>query len=153
MADESETKQKPGLQILAYPEACERCGRTPGMLYLWNGRWLCKTCLEEEQRSWGVVSGGPSAGANKIAYQRKQGLLGSLFDDILERTGLKKREAEVRPVAESAGIFGVKKIAGKYSEIVAFEYGKPLAEEIEGNMAKSPTTEGIIKKRRKNRKK
>jgi len=151
--NEENNKQKPGLQILAYPEACERCGRTPGMLYLWNDRWLCKTCLEEEQRSWDVVSGGPSAGANKIAYQRKQGLLGSVINGIFERIGLKKKEGGAQTITESTKIIGIKKSAGKYSEIVAFEYGKPLAEETEGNTAKSPTMEGIIKKRRRNRKK
>lgn len=146
MADESETKQKPRLQILVYPEVCERCGKAAGMLYLWNNRWLCKTCLEEEQQGWGVVSGGPSAGANKVASQIKPGLFNSIINTALEKIGLARRNVKTKATAESAGIVRSEKNAGKYKEIVVFEYGRPLAEEAEGKPGKRPELEGSIKK-------
>lgn len=151
MNEENKTKQKPHLRILVYPEVCERCGKAASVLYLWNNRWLCKTCLEEEQQEWGVVSGGPSAGAHKVTYQKKSGVLNSIINTVLEKTGLARRKAESPITAESAVKTRSEKKAGKYKETAIFRYGRPLAEQAEGKAGESPELEGIRKPKKKSK--
>src|SRR5512143_3467213 len=54
-------EEKHKLEVIQYPEQCERCGRDlEGRVYIWNGKKLCKKCMEDEQDSkWGLVGGGP----------------------------------------------------------------------------------------------
>lgn len=38
-------------------ERCERCGRTLSVVYYFNGKNLCETCVEQEKKSWKGVGG------------------------------------------------------------------------------------------------
>ena len=50
------------LQAISYSETCERCGKAPEVLiYIWNGKRLCKSCMEEGQETWVLYTSGPNA--------------------------------------------------------------------------------------------
>lgn len=87
---------KDPLRVLSYVEQCERCGRNLETVYVWNGRKLCKRCMEEEQESWGLVGGGPSGSSQKVSMQalkisKQKSLLQFLIDEFLALLGLRKK--------------------------------------------------------------
>jgi len=77
---------------IRYSETCERCGRDTEMLYSYNGRILCHGCLEEEQKKWGTVGGGPSATPYRIKVSEEKGILAQMIDSLLVALGMKKKE-------------------------------------------------------------
>ncbi|MEM2909017.1 MAG: hypothetical protein QW590_01595 [Candidatus Bilamarchaeaceae archaeon] len=115
---------------LRYRKGCERCGRETERLYMWNNRMLCASCLGEEQRKWGLVSGGPMAASYRVTIEKKKSLLQRIIDSILEMLGLKKRERAGEIVAIKK-----KKKFGK----------KPKSEGIKKEEVAEPEIEGIVK--------
>ncbi len=146
-------------------EACERCGREAEFFYIWNGRKLYKSCLDEEQKKWGMAGGGPTASATRVVYNRgRDGLLGSIIRGILVKIGLIKQEQALRSEIVSAEPIKVKEGEGKKKKrkknVVSFRYGKPLSEALEeeemeeeskgeAGEQRSPESEGLMKSKPK----
>lgn len=159
LRDEAKRMEKPPkkypLRPIAYGEVCERCGREAAMFYIWNGRRLCKSCLDEEQKKWGLVGGGPAAAPYRIKYEgKKESFLASIVNKVLERVGLRKKRAETEIVVAPKQKVKVEKGKGKKS-IVVFKYGKPLSEKLEEEKPEEkkekpiPESEGLIRKTKK----
>jgi hypothetical protein len=110
--------EKPPVQELSYPERCERCGRDlQGRVYIWNGKKLCKSCLEAEQETWGIVGGGPSHGGARVSVMpvrraKQKSLLEAIISDFLALFGLRKKEPEIIAVAPKMPIGAAKPMAG-----------------------------------------
>jgi len=160
---ETYTKKPLAATPIIYREQCERCGREAEFFYIWNGRRLCKSCLEEEQAKWGMAGGGPSAAPTRVVYNRgNEGLLGSIIKEILARIGLirrKKSGMKGEIVAAQQVKAEIKKQDNK-KNVVSFRYGKPLSEgldeEIEGKEEKEekkPESEGLMKEKEGKKKK
>ncbi|NYZ77290.1 hypothetical protein H0O02_03165 [Candidatus Micrarchaeota archaeon] len=128
--------EKYPIQPVSYSERCERCGRETEIFYIWNGRRLCSSCLEEEQKKWGTVGGGPSAAPYRVTYGKKEGLIGSIISRALERIGLRKRKLEGEIVA-APKVAEAKGEKEKPTSVVSFMRGKPLAEEPEKKEAEA----------------
>ncbi|MFN7991210.1 MAG: hypothetical protein U0R44_03560 [Candidatus Micrarchaeia archaeon] len=132
-------EEKHKLEAYQYVEQCERCGRDlEGRVYIWNGRRLCKKCLEHEQESWGLVGGGPMHSPQKISFKPEQ-----------ER---KNRSLIESVLSEFLGLFGLKR-KPKIKEVIIFEpkmpieRAKPMAEsrmEGSGKDSRKPKAEGIM---------
>ena len=63
----------PDLPILHETEVqqvCDRCGCESEKFYLWNGKRLCKKCLEDGQKTWHIEEGAPPPQSSG-AYVRK----------------------------------------------------------------------------------
>lgn len=130
--------EKPHLEVLSYPERCERCGRNlEGRVYIWNGKTLCKHCLQDEQDKWSLVSGKPSGAGQRISVipvreAKKMSLLEATISDVLAFMGFKRK----KPV-----------------EIVVYEgkmpikAAKPMTEKAMSakREEKKPETEGLMK--------
>ncbi|MBU0591663.1 hypothetical protein KKF81_06165 [Candidatus Micrarchaeota archaeon] len=102
MRDENrraQTSVKKTTSVRYVPEICDRCGKNlEGRVYLWNGRKLCKSCLDEEQDSWGVVGGKPSHSVQRISVtpQKRKGILSGierLFSEFLALFGIKTKQS------------------------------------------------------------
>jgi len=143
---------------IIYREQCERCGREAEIFYIWNGRKLCKSCLDEEQKKWGMVGGGPSAAPARVVYSRRgEGLLSSLIGGLLTRIGLKKAGKMNGEIVAAQPVKVEAKITKKDDKknVVSFKYGKPMSEGLgekekaeEGKSAeeqRGPESEGIMK--------
>ncbi len=139
-----------------YAERCERCGRETSLYYIYNGRRLCKNCLEEEQAKWGLVGGGPSAAPFRVTYQEKgEGLLQKMIGKLLERIGIRKRAPGKSEVVVAPRTKIEIKKKGKKANIVAFGRGRPMSEGLEEEEPEKPMprSETIIKKKKKKKKK
>jgi len=95
---EYRAKKEP-LRIISYSETCERCGRDLRRAYIWNGKRLCRNCVEEEQEKWVFFTGGPNAPPQRVpARQTKRAkgrpLMESLISGFLTLFGLKRIEKE-----------------------------------------------------------
>jgi YgiT-type zinc finger domain-containing protein len=91
---------KERFRVLAVPEYCERCGRDLTTVYILNGKKLCSSCVSAEQENWGLVGGGPSGAKQRISVtpikaKKKEALIVVMFNELLARVGLKKREVEI----------------------------------------------------------
>jgi hypothetical protein len=115
------THDRPRLDAYQIPEQCERCGRDlEGRVYIWNGRKLCKKCLDDEQNTWGLVSGKPGGPVQRIKV------------DVVEQG--KRRSALELAIGEFLALFGMKK--RPVSEIIVYHprmkgeisAAKPMAE-------------------------
>jgi len=100
-APEYKTTKQP-LEVISYPETCERCGKDAEFLYLWNGRMLCKSCLGEEQKKWGLMGGGPTGSAQAIPVRmvreaKKKSFIEAAVSNFLAVFGFK---AKPRPPEE-----------------------------------------------------
>jgi len=132
--------EKAPVQEISYPERCERCGRDlEGRAYIWNGKTLCRNCLEDEQGTWGVVGGGPSHGAQRasvmpIRRARQRSLLEAAISDFLALFGVKRREPDIVAVEPEMPIAAA----------------KPLAERsLRKDERNAPQAEGIMRKKPK----
>lgn len=146
MRDEDRRKQetpvsKPRVEAYAIPEQCDRCGRNlDSLVYFWNGRKLCKNCVEAEKEKWGLVGGGPMSAPYRVSLaperrRKKMSFLESLISDALHLLGIRKRkQMEVIVINDKMPI----------------SLAKPMAERaMEGGAerpAAKPETEGIMKK-------
>jgi hypothetical protein len=89
--------ERPRLEVLQYPETCERCGRDlEGRVYVWNGKKLCKSCLNHEQDTWGIARGGPMGPAQRIRVDtvhraERLSFIERAMGDFLMLLGLKKK--------------------------------------------------------------
>lgn len=130
-----------------YTETCERCGKSLSTVYVWNGRKLCKPCLEEGKKTWDLVTGKPFTSPMRIKVEKKKkSVPAQIFEGIL---------------FAFLGIFGIKR-KKKVSEIVVVkdvkevaplpEFGKPLVSESMKEEAK-PQAEGLMKGKKKKKKK
>ena len=87
----------PKLEVLQYSETCERCGRDlEGRVYIWNGRRLCKSCLNDEKDTWGLASGGPMGPAQRIKVDtvhqaQKKSIIERAIGDVLALMGIRKK--------------------------------------------------------------
>lgn len=76
-------------------ERCARCNRETNNYYLWNGQRLCKSCVNDEQKKWGTVGGGPMAGGSRIlsplSVSKEEGFLSRIISNMLIKLGLKKK--------------------------------------------------------------
>lgn len=142
--DRQAEEKREGLPLrrLTYPETCERCGRDTPTLYIWNARKLCKSCLNEEKETWGVIGGGPSGAAQAISMTPLR---------------VAKKESFIEHViSEFLGIFGIKKKQPEIVEVhhpkMPVERAKPMTE---GKIEKQtiPQSEGLMKKTKKRKKK
>ncbi len=151
--------EKPVAQPLVYGERCERCGRETSLYYIYNGRRLCKSCLEEEQAKWGTVGGGPSAAPYRITYKEgEEGFFAKLIGRVLEFIGLKKRVPEKAEIVVAPRQKIEVREKGKKANVVAFKRGRPLSEGLETEEEEKPAekpapkSEGLIKKTKRYRK-
>jgi bifunctional DNA-binding transcriptional regulator/antitoxin component of YhaV-PrlF toxin-antitoxin module len=122
-----EAEKKPHLEVISYPEQCERCGRDlKGRVYILNDKKLCKNCVEDEKEKWGTVGGGPMAAPYRITLgpekkRKKTSIIESALSEVLHVLGIRRRkEVEIvvvggrmpieraRPMAEMP-IIGLKK--------------------------------------------
>jgi hypothetical protein len=105
------------VQELSQAERCERCGRDlEGRVYVWNGKKLCKSCLDDEKGTWGVVGGGPSSGGQRASLipmraARQKSLLETLASDFLALLGRRKKEPEIMAVGPDAPVGRIKPMA------------------------------------------
>jgi hypothetical protein len=166
--DRKATEYKPTkdpLRILSYSEQCERCGRDLETVYIWNGKRLCKPCMEEGQLSWGIVGGGPSGSSQKVSMQalkitKQRSFLQFLIDEFLALLGLRKRRISqvvtVEPVEVKMPISHAKpmqeeRMKKKKKYKVGKVEGLMKAEEQERDMKLE--SEGIAPSKKKPRKK
>ncbi len=116
---------------------CSRCGRTASILYIYEGKKLCRSCLEEEQSKWGTVGGGPAGSGVRfsriIKVKKEESLLEKFIAFILSLLGIRKEE-EIIVVKPKKRIKAKPKTEG----IRKKEYGVK--------------TEGIIRKPKKHKK-
>jgi hypothetical protein len=136
--------KKPHLDIISYPEQCDRCGRDlEGLVYIWNGRKLCKHCVQDEQEKWGLVGGGPMSAPYRINLgpekrRKKTSIIESIISELLHLLGIrKKKQMEVVVVG------------GK----MPIGLAKPMAEEMMAGGRKEkderrPQSEGIMRAKR-----
>ncbi len=117
---------------IRYSETCERCGKETELLYSYNGRILCHSCLGEEQKKWDIVGGGPSATPYRIKISEQKGVLEQMIDSILIALGLKKREKK-----KETEIVAVKVEEKKGKKRKKPFRKKPMSEDIE-EKAKGP---------------
>ena len=86
------------LDILSYPERCERCGRDlENTVYIWNDRKLCKKCVEDGQDSWGIAGGGPMSSPQLISTEpikkaKERSIIEAFFSEFLAFLRIKPRE-------------------------------------------------------------
>ncbi len=136
-----ERSEKPRVEAVAYVEQCERCGRDlEGRVYVWNGRKLCKPCLEEMKETWTLESGKPSGPAQVIRVdlpekEKRRSALERAIGDFLALAGLRKKpitEIVVYHQNMKSEIRAAKPMSEK--AISPQKKGQPLA--IEGLMTK-----------------
>ena len=87
------------LHATAHPEACERCRKNLGHVYIWNGKRLCQSCMEVEQDAWVLFTGGPNSAAQRVSVRplkkpRERSLIESLISEFLALLGLQRIEKE-----------------------------------------------------------
>ena len=90
--------EKLHMDALAYPEKCSRCNGDLNLgVYYWNGKHLCKKCMEDGQKEWEFISGGPSKGGQiipqtQVIAMREVQKKESLLSNVLHSLGIKKRK-------------------------------------------------------------
>jgi len=138
-AEEPEpSKGKPHLDVISYTEQCERCGRDlKSRVYIWNGKRLCKSCVNDEQEKWSLVGGGPMAAPYRISLgpekrRRKMSLIESLISDFLHLLGIKRKEMEIIVIEPKMPIQRARPMAEK-----PMESGKTAEE-------RRPKAEGLM---------
>jgi hypothetical protein len=145
-ADE-QAREKPRLEVIQYSEQCERCGRDlESRVYIWNGKKLCKYCLEDEQDKWKLVGGGPMATPYRISLgpekrRKKLSFLERIISDFLRLFGIKPKD-EIEFVVYGGNI---------QSQI---QGAKPMSEKRRGEkLEKKPEAESIMKVEKRKKKK
>lgn len=133
------------MRPLAYPETCERCGRDSGILYIWNNRRLCRSCLEEEQKTWGVVGGGPSGAGQAIPVQplrvaEKESVIESLIAGFLGLLGLKRKKKKIEIIVAEHPHMMVERARPMTEGMIAKE---------DKGEQKMPESEGLMKAKKK----
>jgi len=120
---------------IKYSETCQRCGRETDLLYSYNDRILCSSCLGEEQKKWGTVGGGPAATPYRIKQGEGKGVLAQMFEALLVALGIKKAEKKEK----EPEIVAVKTKEGKKKKRKKKKgfRKKPMSEDIEEE-AKGP---------------
>lgn len=64
------TAEKIHVDPVAVVEKCERCGKeVKGKILFWNGKKLCKDCVDEGKKEWQTVSATPKHGGNYVPVQ------------------------------------------------------------------------------------
>jgi hypothetical protein len=139
-AEEYVSHENHKAEVITYVEQCERCGRDlQGRVYVWNGRKLCKSCLEDAKDSWQLERGGPMGPAQRIKVDtrrqsEKLSFIESAIGEFLMLAGMKKRPVEEIVIYHpkmQGEILGAKPMSEK-AEIVKKEDNI----EIEGIMTK-----------------
>jgi hypothetical protein len=163
--------EKLHMDRLAYPELCQRCnGDLTLGVYYWNGKHLCKRCMEAGQNDWEYVQGGPSKGGQIISatavtelkvVKKKE----SLVSNLLHKMGIKKKKepqiVEIKPSEINKNIEkDIKKEKPKMSAEISL--AKPMADEVltidleknysasQNHLSQVPVTEGLMKSNHKN---
>jgi hypothetical protein len=115
---EEHVQERPHVDAIQYPEQCDRCGKDlKGRVYIWNGRKLCKSCVQDEQEKWGTVGGGPMAAPYRITLgpekkRKKMSIIESIISEILHILGIrKKKELEIIVVNDRMPIGRAKPMA------------------------------------------
>ncbi|MFH1520373.1 MAG: hypothetical protein ABID61_01885 [Candidatus Micrarchaeota archaeon] len=132
------TIRKPKLTTIIYTEVCDRCGRNlEGLVYILNGRKLCKTCVDAEKTKWELVSGAPIGPGQKISLtpiiqRKKMGILSSIISETLYMLRLKKK-----PLIQHAIVYDAK---------MPIQYAKPMTEgrAVLKREEKKPQAEGLM---------
>jgi hypothetical protein len=140
---EEHAEARPKLEAVALPERCERCGRDlENRVYIWNGRKLCKTCVNEEQEKWGIVGGGPMSAPYKVTLEpekkrKKVSLLEHAISEALFMLRLKRRPRNVEVIV--------------INEKMPISRAKPMAEAAirpkEGKGEQKPEAEGLMREK------
>lgn len=90
--------QKLRLQAISYSETCARCGKDLKRVFQWNGKKLCKGCMEAEQGAWVIFTGGPNAAPQRVQSpkaEREVSRMDSLISEFLAIFHLKWIEEEM----------------------------------------------------------
>lgn len=132
------TIKKPKLQTIIYVEICDRCGRNlESLVYILNGRKLCKTCVDDEKTKWELVSGAPIGPGQKISLapiiqSKKMSILSAIISETLYMLRLRKK-----PVIRHAIVYTAK---------MPIQYAKPIAEgrAVLKKEEKKPQAEGLM---------
>jgi hypothetical protein len=105
------------LQMISYPETCQRCGRDFGArVHIWNGKRLCNSCVETEQRAWTLFSGGPDGAPYHISAQslkkvKWRSLLEAFITKSLALLGLQRIEKTIeKTVLVATAVLPIKKV-------------------------------------------
>ncbi len=133
--------EKHVIETYHIPEQCERCGRDlEGRVYIWNGKRLCRKCMEDEQESkWGLVGGGPMHAPMRVSLKpeedrKNRSFIEAAISEVLFTLRLKKR-----PVKEAI----------VYDQKMPIQLAKPMAEKAmaqAGQKAdRKPQAEGLMK--------
>src|SRR4030095_2215655 len=133
-------EERPHLDVLQYPEQCERCGRDlKGRVYIWNGKKLCKKCVEDEQAKWGIVGGGPMGAPYKVSLEpekrrKEKGVIEAIISESLHLLGIRKKPQKLEVII--------------VKDKMPIDRAKPMNEE--GLMKKKkqevkPAAEGLMK--------
>lgn len=134
-----------------YSETCERCGRETEILYIWNDRKLCKTCLEEQKLTWDVIGGGPSGAGQVVSVvpieeEKKESFVEHIFSEFLGLFGVKKKKKEEEVVV--------------YQSKMPIDLARPMTEGLEipnksvfNNLDRAPRSEGPMGAKKKSKKK
>jgi hypothetical protein len=89
------------LQVISYSEKCERCGKDfEACVYIWNGKRLCKSCMEEGQETWVLFKGGPNATNQRVSMiplekVKQISRIESLISEFLAIFDLERIEKEI----------------------------------------------------------
>jgi len=98
--EEAELKEKrPKTQELSYSTTCDRCGKETDVLYIFNNKRLCASCLKEEQEKTQFTARRPFSPATKVVVRKGKPLLQRIIDAVLIFFGLKKKEKETEIIA------------------------------------------------------
>lgn len=147
--------EKPRLDVLQYSEQCERCGKSlESRVYIFNGKRLCKSCLEHEQEKWGLMGGGPMGPVQRIRVdvekkQKERSILDRTISEFLYIVGVKKRYPVKEIVVYEQKMKSEISAAKPMSDVVAFNpiEDKTVAKPKKKSLieeAKKPKQEGII---------
>ncbi|MEW6748795.1 MAG: hypothetical protein AB1295_03755 [Candidatus Micrarchaeota archaeon] len=137
-ASEGSAPQRPRADLYILPEQCERCGRDlDHRVYIWNGRKLCKSCMDEEQQKWTLVGGGPMASPYKVTIKperrrKDESLLDGIMGAFLQLLGIRKKRKEIIIVEAKMPISRAKPMAEKAMKPKARETQAPQSEGIMG---------------------
>ncbi len=142
----------------AIGEKCSRCGTSPPMIYVYNGRRLCQTCFEQAKTDDTDFKSRkpPKGGAKVLIVDRGVGKIVDLLEDaiiIFFRFFGVKLEKRPKKSANISEVVAVRKTKREKDPMI--NRAKTMEEglEIMQDSQNAPLSEGINKKKTPARKK
>ena len=136
---------------------CERCSRESDRLFIWNGRRLCKQCLEIGQKNWTLEAGTPATAGravqthaktefsdtfDNLSDTRKKDIFSVLLQ-MIERTSQPKKIGNRQKPEIVSAIPGGEQKKKSTGKIPNLEYARPMAEEQIETPLRKPAVEII----------